>query len=82
MEIEPTNGTPLLKIIGTLVPSLPLLSLRFGGVYLRFKRQSKIAGKIFQKELRKQGLDKDTAEALTNQYLDPSHLRQYLGQLF
>jgi hypothetical protein len=82
MDNGATKGSPFLKIIGTVVPSLPLLSFRFGRVYLRFKRQSKIAGKIFQKELRNRGLDKDIVKALTTQYLDSSHLRQYLGQLF
>jgi hypothetical protein len=77
-----TTRVPFLKVFGTMVPALPLLSFRLGRVFLRFKRQSKIAGKLFQRELRKQGLDKDTAEALTNKYLEASHLRAYIGQLF
>ena len=77
-----TNRVPFLKIFGTMVPALPLLSFRLGRVFLRFKRQSKNAGKLFRRELRKQGLDKDTAEALTSKYLEASHLRAYFGQLF
>lgn len=68
-----------LKILGLLLPSIPILTIRFGRVYLRFKRQSKKAGKIFKKELIKQGIDKNTAQVLTDQYLSSSDIRQYIS---
>ncbi len=69
-----------LKIFGILLPSIPILTIRFGRIYLRFKRQSKKAGKIFKKELIKQGIDKNTARFLTDQYLSSSDIRQYIAR--
>jgi len=67
------NGGPI-KIFGVLLLSLPSLMFRFGRLYLRFKRDAKNAGKIFKKELMKQGLDKQTASNLTELYIDGSNL--------
>jgi hypothetical protein len=60
------------KIIGILIPLLPSLILRFGGEFIRFKSRAQKAGRIFQDELLRQGLDKTTAERLTEFYLEGS----------
>ena len=74
MTEERINSSEPIKLFGLILPSLPSLMIRFGGVYLRFKRNAKKGGNIFQKELIKQGLDKETAQQLTKIYLDGSNL--------
>jgi len=61
-----------LKILGFLIPRLPVLILRFGGEFIRFKSRAHEAGRIFRKELMAQGLDKTTAADLTAFYLESS----------
>ena len=65
------KGDPV-KIVGLLIPLLPSLVLRFGGEFIRFKSRAHKAGRIFQDELLRQGLDKPTAERLTALYLEGS----------
>ena len=47
-------------------------------MFLSFKIQAKKGGKIFEKELISQGLDKETAKKLTEAYMEPSRIRQYM----
>lgn len=68
-----------LKILGTFLPKLPLLTFKFGGLYLSIKSQSTKAGKKFQKELIKQGFDKNRAKELKEIYLQPANLRYYMS---
>ena len=70
------------KLFGTFLSKLPLLTLKFGGLYLRMKRQSNKAGRKFQKELMNQGIDKQMAKDLTEIYLQPADLRSYTGSFF
>jgi hypothetical protein len=49
-----------------------MLILRFGGEFIRFKSRAHEAGRIFQKELMHQGLDKTTAAQLTAFYMEGS----------
>jgi len=69
------------RLFGMVLPSLTPLMFKLGGVYLKFKRDAKKGGHVFQKELIKQGLDTTTAAELTEIYLEGSNLNQYL-QLF
>jgi hypothetical protein len=62
------------RIAGAMIPSLIPLMLRLGKTYLKFKKDAQRAGKIFEKELRAKGLDKATAKAMTEIYLDSSRL--------
>lgn len=60
------------------IPRFIPLAIKLGFVYLSFKRKAKKAGKIFKKELINSGIDKKTAEILTEDYLKTSHfLRQF-----
>ena len=45
-----------IRVFGILLPSLPGLIFRFGGLFLRFKRDAKKAGKVFRTELLIRGL--------------------------
>jgi len=67
-----------IKMFGLMIPSMPSLMFRLGGTFLRFKRNANKAGKVFKKELIKQGLDKKTASELTQEYLKGSHISQYI----
>ena len=59
-------------------PKIIKLVFKLGFVYLSFKRKAKKAGKIFEKELLVNGIDKDTAKLLTEEYLKSSHfIRQF-----
>lgn len=66
------------KFFGIMLPALPSLMFRLGGSFLRFKRNAKKAGKVFKKELIKQGFDKETAEGLTKIYLEGSNISKYM----
>ncbi len=63
-----------IKIVGMMIPLLPSLMFRLTGTFLRFKGDANNAGKIFKKELIKQGIDKYTASSFTKQYVDGGNL--------
>lgn len=67
-----------MKLFGMLLPSMPPLMIRLTGTFLRFKRDAKKAEKVFKKELKKQGIDKETANELAEIYLESSHIRKYI----
>lgn len=60
-----------------LLPHLPGLLLRMSGTLLRFKRDAKKAGRLFQQTLRAEGLDEKTAEELTSVYLENSNIFRF-----
>jgi hypothetical protein len=62
------------RIAGAMIPSLIPLMLRLGKTYLKFKKDAQKAGRIFEKELRANGLDKTTAKAMTEIYLNSSRI--------
>lgn len=80
-EVEEKMNVSPIRLFGMILPSLPTLMFKFGGVLLRFKRDAKKGGRIFQKELMSQGLDATTAAALTDIYLESSKLMHYLSFL-
>ena len=67
-----------IKVFGMLIPLLPSLMFRLTGTFLRFKGEANKAGRVFKKELINQGIDKETADELTEIYLESSHLRKYI----
>ena len=73
------DSTNPIKLFGIMLPSLPSLLFRLGGTLLRFKSDARKAGKVVQKELRNQVLDKKTADELTDIYLEGSNLVRYIG---
>lgn len=66
-----------MKTIGVILPKLPSLMLKFGSTFLKIKRDAKKAGKIFRRELIKQGIDKETAEKFTEIYLETSNIGKF-----
>jgi len=62
------------KLFGMTLLSLPSLLFKSGGAFLRFKREAKKGGQIFQRELVKQGIDKSTADELTEIYVGGSNI--------
>ena len=71
-NIQEMNDANPVKWFGMFISFLPSLLIRSGGAFLRFKLQAKKGGKIFQRELIKQGIDKKTAADLTNSYVEGS----------
>ena len=80
MNINDEDGRKVggIKLFGLLLPKIPSLMFKLSGTLLRFKTQANKAGRVFKKELVKQGLDEETAEELKEIYLEGSHIRQYL----
>ena len=60
------------KLVGSLTLMLPSLLFRFGIEAFRFKSKAHKAGKIFRRELARQGLDDFTTHRLTESYLEGS----------
>jgi len=77
-DTEDQSASGGFRMFGALLPYLPLLMLRFGGSFLRLKRDAKKAGKTFHKELLRQGIDETAATQLTEIYLQPSNIKQYV----
>jgi len=67
-----------IKIFSAFLPFLPKLLFKFGVTFLRFKKGAKKAGKIFRKELMKQGVDKHTASELTEVYMKGSEIKNFM----
>ncbi|MFW5953226.1 MAG: hypothetical protein ACOCSJ_03595 [Candidatus Natronoplasma sp.] len=65
MKNRKRDGKPLLAV-KALVASLPLL-LKIALVYLKYKRITKKRKKIFEKTLKKEGLDEKVAEKLSDE---------------
>lgn len=71
-----------IRFLGIMLPAMPSLLFRLTGTFLRFKRDAKKAGKIFRKELIRQGLDKKKASELTETYLEGSNLTKLMLNSF
>ena len=80
-NIEEQTTVDLPKIVGMLLISLPMLLVRFTRVFLGFKRDANKGGRIFNYELRKQGLDDEIARKLTEMYLETANVRRIV-QMF
>jgi hypothetical protein len=70
-----------IRLFGILLPNLPSFIFRYGGLFLRFKRDAKKAGKVFKKELINQGINKQMAADLTEIYLEGSNLSKLIQVL-
>ena len=72
------SGHDSVQIMARFMAYLPFLLLKSGTAWLTFKRRVKKGGRTFQKELLKQGLDKEIATQFTNQYTSGSNLIKIL----
>ena len=66
------------SVSSLIILALPCLVLRLGRTFLQFKWRANLAGKIFEQELRSQGLEKSIAHHLTKAYMESSSLRRYI----
>jgi hypothetical protein len=71
-------GVEPIKFFGLIIPKIPFLMFRFTGIFLRFKSDANKAGKIFHKELIKNGINEETASDLTDIYMESSHIRSFI----
>lgn len=80
-QLKSNHTKDPVKLTAIIIANIPSLLLRSGTAWLSFKRQAKIGGKTFQKELMNQGLDKQTSKLFTEQYLDGSNLiKMFMNQ--
>jgi len=77
-DLESQRDRRPIKMFGILLPSLPSLMIRLSGTFLRFKKNAQRAEKVFKKELIKQGIDKQTANELTERYIEGSRLSNFI----
>ena len=70
-----------MKLIGMMIPLIPSLMFRLTGTLIQFKSKANKAGKVFKNELIKQGIDRETADELTQIYMESSHIRKYIQGL-
>ena len=78
-DVEDKESVGGFRIFGIILPYLPSLMFRLGGSFLRLKLDAKKGGKTFHNELLHQGIDETTAAQLTELYLQPSNIKQYMG---
>ena len=69
-----TGAREGIRFAGALLPSLLPLIFKLGKTYLKFKKEAQKAGRIFEKELRANGIDKQTAREMTEIYLRSSKI--------
>jgi hypothetical protein len=69
------------KFLGMMIPMMPSMMLRLTGLFIRFKSDASKAGKVFKKELIRQGIDREIASELTDIYMESSHIRSYIQGL-
>jgi len=68
------GGYDPVQLVARVMAYLPIILLKSGTAWLSFKRQAKKGGKAFQKELVRQGIDKETALQFTQDYTSGSNL--------
>jgi uncharacterized protein YajQ (UPF0234 family) len=76
-KVKDNSDKQPVKMFGVMISSMPSLMFRMAGMFLRFRKEAQKGGKIFKKELIKQGIDKDTAEELTKIYIESSKLSSF-----
>jgi hypothetical protein len=78
---ERTRNDNPMKIFGMIILLLPSILFRCCGEYLRFRAKARKGVYLFQNQLIDQGVDKITAEKLTEIYLEGSNVFKYLSAL-
>ena len=78
-EMDGNSSDRLLRVVGTIIPTLPLLVYLMLREYLCFKTSADKAGKIFHNELLAQGMSPGFAEDLTSFYLESRDLFRFFS---
>ena len=66
------------KMVAMLIYSMPKFAFGMGVAYLKMRIDAKRAGRDFYLELRKGGIPKEAARALTEQYVSTLSVRRIL----
>lgn len=69
-----TDSYDPVQLMARGISYLPKILYKSGTAWLSFKLTAKKGGRIFQKELIRNGLDKDTAMHFTEDYISTSNL--------
>jgi len=62
------------KIVAYFIPFIPTILVKLSVFYLRVKGMARKSGIVFKKELLRNGIDEDTAERFTREYMKSSHV--------
>ena len=74
IQSDEERGYDPVQLMARVIAYIPIILLKSGTSWLSFKRQAKKGGKAFQKELIRQGIDKETAVLFTQEYTNGSNL--------
>ncbi len=80
MNKEDSDVMSTVKVIAALILLLTPLLFKVAWLYLALKRKSKKKRRIFRKTMKKEGMDKETIDALCSEMEDIS-LREFIGNL-
>jgi len=75
---KPRKDANIPKFVGIIIPKIPGMLFRYPALYLKMRGKAEKSGKIFRRELIEQGIDAQTADSLTNHYLESSRIRSYV----
>lgn len=78
---QSTKNGKVLRYTSIFLTLLPFFLFRVIAEYLRFRGTVEKGGRIFQTELIKQGIDSQTAQELTRQYIQSISLKSFLKTL-
>lgn len=72
-ERKRNNRRKLGSLLFTIIPPAIPLMIRLGITYLRLSGKAKKAGKVFEKQLISNGISREEAKVLTDEYLKISN---------
>ncbi len=75
---EDSDVMSAVKVIATFILLSTPLILKVAWLYLALKRKSKKRRRIFRKTMKREGMDKETIEALCSE-MDDISLRDFIG---
>ena len=76
---DSASSDMIIRVVGTILPTLPLFTFRLLRGYLRFKTSADKAGKIFHNELLSEGICPEYAEDLTRNYLESRDIFTFIS---
>jgi hypothetical protein len=78
-RLDSHSSEMMLRVVGSIIPTIPLFTFRLLRGYLRFKTSADKAGKIFRTELLSEGICPEFAEDLTRNYLESRSLFTFIS---
>jgi len=77
MNMTEEEKSEVLEFTSIIIPLIPKILIKYSKIYLRFKTRANAAGKIFKNELLEQGVDRATADKLTELYMKSSKIQNF-----